>query len=82
MAHSDNFMDVAQILYENLVLSLPIQRVHANDDNDQSTCNPKALDLLSQLAVQASDQTTEDKNINNSLAEQLEKLKKKKDAKS
>jgi uncharacterized metal-binding protein YceD (DUF177 family) len=82
MAHSDNFMDVAQILYENLVLSLPIQRVHPDDDNDQSTCNPKALELLSQLEAQVSEPTTEDKNTNNSLAEQLEKLKKKKDAKS
>jgi uncharacterized metal-binding protein YceD (DUF177 family) len=82
MAHSDNYLDVAQILYENLVLCLPIQRVHPDDKNNQSTCNPQALELLSQLEQQVNEPNIEEKSTNNSLAEQLEKLKKKKDAKS
>ncbi|MFM2385593.1 MAG: hypothetical protein RL660_350 [Bacteroidota bacterium] len=81
LPHSANHIDVAEIMYENIVLCLPIQRVHADNEQGQSTCNPVALELLGKHAVHFEDTPTTNET-NNSLREQLEQLKKKKDAKS
>jgi uncharacterized metal-binding protein YceD (DUF177 family) len=83
--HSDNFLDLAERLYENVILCLPIQKLHPDNEAGQSTCNPKVLAFLETL--QGDIETTktieleQEPNIN-SLAEQLKKLKIKKDAKS
>jgi uncharacterized metal-binding protein YceD (DUF177 family) len=81
VAHSANHLDISSIIYENIVLCLPIQRVHPDNEHGQSTCNPKALELLGQHKVQVEEIKAKEEQ-NNSLREQIEQLKKKKDAKS
>ena len=34
---------LAQYIYDSIVLSLPIQRVHPDDENGRSTCDPDML---------------------------------------
>jgi uncharacterized metal-binding protein YceD (DUF177 family) len=81
--HSDNFIDLAERLYENVILSLPIQKLHPDNEDGNSTCNTEALNLLHTLQTEATNQQEiEPEHHTNSLAEQLKKLKIKKDAKS
>ena len=41
-------INIAQVLYEYIVLSLPIKKVHPTDKNGKSLCNPKVLEILEQ----------------------------------
>ena len=44
-------LDIKQYLYEFIHLSLPLQRVHPQDANGQSTCNPEMLKKINELVV-------------------------------
>lgn len=46
---SETVLDVSEWIYEFLILSVPIQHVHPNDERGNSTCNPEALKMLEQL---------------------------------
>lgn len=61
-------MNVAKWVYEFALLSIPMQRIHPNDEYGKSTCNQKALKLLA-------DMETEKTKIKNPLWEGLEKFK-------
>jgi uncharacterized metal-binding protein YceD (DUF177 family) len=39
-------LDVSQLIYENIVLAIPIKHVHADDEHGNSTCNQKQIALL------------------------------------
>lgn len=41
-------LDLEEYLYDSLILSLPIQRVHEEDDEGVSLCNP---DMLSRFSI-------------------------------
>ena len=38
--------DLTMYIYESIYLALPIQRLHADDENGESTCNPDMLKYL------------------------------------
>lgn len=48
---SDDELDLAQYCYESIGLSLPLQKIHPNDANGNSTCNQEMLDKLKKLMV-------------------------------
>lgn len=47
---SETVIDISNWLYEFLVLSLPIQRIHPDKADGSPGCNEEALKLLGQLA--------------------------------
>lgn len=46
---SDDMLDLTQYCYESICLSLPMQRVHPDDAEGNSTCNKEMLERLKQL---------------------------------
>ena len=42
----ENRMDLKQYIYEYINMVLPIKRVHPDDENGNSTCQPEMLDRL------------------------------------
>ncbi len=49
---SETVIDISSWLYEYLMLSIPLQRVHPDKEDGTSGCNPQALNLLDQLSEQ------------------------------
>lgn len=39
-------LNIAQLLYEYIVLSIPVKHVHPDDKYGQSTCNPEMLEQI------------------------------------
>jgi uncharacterized metal-binding protein YceD (DUF177 family) len=48
----ENELDLQQHIYEFIHLALPIKRVHPNDNNGNSTCDPVMLKKLEELIVE------------------------------
>lgn len=46
IGRSESILDVSPWIYEFIVLSVPIQHIHADDKEGNSTCNPVALAYL------------------------------------
>lgn len=44
--------NIAQILYEAVVLAIPLQHIHPDDEWGQSTCNPNMLAILQNMQAQ------------------------------
>jgi uncharacterized protein len=53
----DNELDLKQHIYEYILLALPIRRVHPNDKNGKSTCDPDMLKKLEELIVDEETET-------------------------
>ena len=49
ISRGETVIDVFNWVYEFIVLSVPIQHIHPNDEEGNSTCNPEALRLLEQM---------------------------------
>jgi uncharacterized metal-binding protein YceD (DUF177 family) len=49
---SETVLDISRWLYEFVVLSIPLQRIHPVDADGNATCNEEALRLLGKLAEQ------------------------------
>jgi len=47
---SETVIDISTWIYEFVMLSVPLQRIHPEDEHGVSGCNPKALQLLDKLA--------------------------------
>ena len=62
-----NELDLQQQIYEFIMLALPIKRVHPDDDNGNSTCDPLMLEKLEELIV-------DDENDNDPRWDELKKL--------
>ena len=45
---TDDELDIAHYLYESVCLSLPIQRIHPDDENGNSLCDPEVIKYLKQ----------------------------------
>lgn len=45
---NDNFIDLSQYFFDSINLSLPISRIHANDENGNSKCNKDMLERFIQ----------------------------------
>ncbi len=50
-------LDMQQHLYEFIMLALPIKRVHPNDEEGNSTCDPIMLKKLDELIVDEESET-------------------------
>ena len=50
----DHEIEVGQIMYEYIVLSLPVQRVHPVDEHGRSGCDPEMLRRLKSLTIKES----------------------------
>ncbi len=61
-------INVAQWLYEDAALTIPIRKIHPLDENGKSTCNPKMLTILNKYKV-------EDKEIEEKEDSPFEQLK-------
>ncbi|MCB0515490.1 MAG: DUF177 domain-containing protein [Chitinophagales bacterium] len=46
ISRNDYYFNVAQLIYEFAVLSLPTYKIHPPDDKGASTCNPQIIALL------------------------------------
>jgi uncharacterized metal-binding protein YceD (DUF177 family) len=47
---SETVIDISNWLYEFVMLSIPLQRIHPNGPDGQPGCNPQAISLLNQLS--------------------------------
>jgi uncharacterized metal-binding protein YceD (DUF177 family) len=63
----ENELDLKQHFYEYIHLALPIKRVHLDDQNGNSTCDPVMLKKLDELLV-------EEENENDPRWDELKKL--------
>ncbi|MCK4664510.1 MAG: DUF177 domain-containing protein [Bacteroidales bacterium] len=66
IAHTLNELNIAQYIYEFINLSLPIKRVHPDDDNGNSLCNKEMLKKIEELSY---------KKLNNNINNNWNKLK-------
>ncbi|MGP8214861.1 MAG: YceD family protein [Bacteroidia bacterium] len=62
LATGEKDIDIAPFVYQFVVLSLPMQRIHANDKNGKSECNSEIINKLKRLEVKKSN---EEKYITN-----------------
>lgn len=46
LSKSDNYLDIAYFIYEMIILDLPIRRVHPEDENGNSMCNPDVIKYI------------------------------------
>ncbi len=58
MPENTTEIDISSFVYEAIVFSVPMRRVHGNDKNGKSLCNEEALNRLNQYLIQ--DQPTTD----------------------
>lgn len=68
---SETVIDIGNWLYEFIQLSIPLQRIHPEGENGESTCNAEALKLLNKLSDH------EEEHNNNELWKGLDALKEK-----
>ena len=52
MPYGEDRLNVAQYLYEYAHLSLPLRKVHPDDENGQSRCNAEMINRLEEYLVE------------------------------
>jgi len=62
LPQGENELDLEQHLYEDILLALPIRRIHPDDNEGRSTCDPEMLKRLEDL--KAGEETGEDPRWN------------------
>jgi uncharacterized metal-binding protein YceD (DUF177 family) len=55
MSKSETIIDLSEWIYEFIMLSIPMQKIHPLDENGNSICNQDNLALLDKLKQQASE---------------------------
>jgi len=55
---SETVIDLSAWLYEFVMLSIPLQRIHPDSADGKPGCNPQALKLLTQLEPEPEDKAT------------------------
>lgn len=68
---SETQINVAQLIYEFIVLAVPIRHVHPDDENGNSTCDPKMLEKLEEFTSSEDD---DDEDDTDSRWDELKKL--------
>lgn len=53
---SETVIDVSEWIYEFIVLSIPIQRIHPANSDGSEGCNPEALKILKKMEADAADE--------------------------
>lgn len=56
LSAAEDVLDISNYLYEFILLSLPVQRIHPDDENGNSLCNPDMLERLKQLQGKNNDE--------------------------
>ncbi len=51
LSHNEFELDISQYLYEYILLSLPIKRVHPDNEQGESTCNKDMLKKLDEYII-------------------------------
>lgn len=59
LSSSDSELDIAQYIYEFIILDIPSRKVHPADENGNTTCNPATLEKLNKISVKENKQTDE-----------------------
>jgi len=54
---NDYQLNVAQLIYEFICLAVPIKKVHPDDENGNSTCDPEMIEKLNKYIVREEDQS-------------------------
>jgi len=75
MHQSTHSVNVATMLYELIMLSIPMRKIHPLDENDERTCNTKVLEYLEESEENLT-HTDEDEDSTNPIWDELKKLKK------
>lgn len=73
ISRSETVLNIRDWLYEFVMLSIPLQKVHPDDADGKPGCDPKVLELLDKL--------TETEEVKNDIWKGLEGLKNKEDNK-
>jgi len=50
-------LNVAQLIYEFICLAIPIKKVHPDDENGNSTCDPEMIEKLNKYVVREEEQS-------------------------
>jgi len=64
---NDYQLNVSQLIYEFICLAIPIKKVHPDDENGKSTCDPEMIEKLKKYVVR-------EKEKNNPVWKDLKKL--------
>lgn len=72
LEHGATGLQIAQYIYERILLSIPMKKVHPIDDEGGLTCDPEVLQYL----IEEEDLEKEEAPANNALWAELQKLKK------
>lgn len=57
ISRTESHLNVADFVYEFINLSIPMQRIHPDDANGKSGCDPKVLEMLEKMNKQGEDTT-------------------------
>ena len=55
IARTESILHIKDWIYEFINLTIPMQKICAEDEKGKSTCNPKVLDMLDNLNVENND---------------------------
>jgi len=50
LSDKDYQIDVGELILENILLEIPIKKIHPNDKDGKPTCNPRQLELINKYA--------------------------------
>ncbi|HAH22339.1 MAG TPA: DNA-binding protein [Prolixibacteraceae bacterium] len=50
-------LNVAQLIYEFICLAVPIKKVHPDDENGNSTCDPEMIEKLNKYIIREEEQS-------------------------
>jgi uncharacterized metal-binding protein YceD (DUF177 family) len=53
ISKSESHLNVAEWIYEFINLSIPMQRIHPDNSDGKSGCDPKILEMLENMSQQS-----------------------------
>jgi uncharacterized metal-binding protein YceD (DUF177 family) len=62
IGRSESIMDVSAWIYEFIILSIPMQHIHPEDTEGNSTCNPEVLEFLKKQQKETSQKMWQELN--------------------
>ncbi|MFH2141110.1 MAG: DUF177 domain-containing protein [Bacteroidota bacterium] len=61
LSDDDDSLNIAQYIYEYIILALPFKRVHSNDIRGTSKCNPEMLKILGEYSITNNENKTDNR---------------------
>lgn len=55
---TESEIHVAQLIYEFIILAIPLRHVHPSDENIDGGCNPKALEIINMYSIESNSKKT------------------------